>query len=51
MQNVNEAPTFIHQFNKDDQIISTQDLSVFYGGTVQNCSMLVFNLRKRQLQL
>lgn len=35
MQNVNEAPTYIHQFDKDEQIISTQDLSVFYGGSVQ----------------
>lgn len=29
MQNVNEAPTFIHQFDQDEQIISTKDLSVF----------------------
>lgn len=28
MQNVNEVPTYIHQFDKDEQIISTQDLSV-----------------------
>ena len=35
MQNVNEAPTYIHQFDKDEQIISPQDLSVFYGCSVQ----------------
>lgn len=35
MQNVNEAPTFIHQFDQDEQIISTKDLSVFYGGSIQ----------------
>lgn len=51
MQNVNEAPTFIHQFNKDDQIISTQDLSVFYGGTVQKLFNASLQFKKRQLQL
>ena len=51
MQNVNEAPTFIHQFDKDEQIISTKDLSVFYGGSIQKLLELVCNLRKKQLLL
>lgn len=49
MQNVNEAPTFIHQFNKDDQIISTQDLSVFYGGTVQKLFNASLQFKKKTI--
>lgn len=49
MQNVNEAPTFIHQFDQDEQIISTKDLSVFTVGVFKSFLELVCNLRKKQL--
>ena len=42
MQNVNEAPTFIHQFDQDEQIISTV-------GVFKSFLELVCNLRKKQL--
>ncbi len=46
MQNVNEAPTFIHQFDQDEQIISTKDLSVFTVGVFKSFLELVCNLKK-----
>ena len=49
MQNVNEAPTYIHQFDKDEQIISTQDLSVFYGGSVQKLFNASLQFKKKTI--
>lgn len=49
MQNVNEAPTFIHQFDKDEQIISTKDLSVFYGGSVQKLFDASLQFKKKTI--
>ena len=49
MQNVNEAPTYIHQFDKDEQIISTQDLSVFYGGSVQKLFNASLQFKKKNI--
>lgn len=50
MQNVNEAPTYIHQFDKDEQIISTQDLSVFYRGSVQKLFNASLQFKKKLSQ-
>ncbi|EFB63542.1 putative phosphate import ATP-binding protein PstB 1 [Lactobacillus gasseri 224-1] len=49
MQNVNEAPTFIHQFDQDEQIISTKDLSVFYGGSIQKLFGASLQFKKKRL--
>ena len=49
MQNVNEAPTYIHQFDKDEQIISTQDLSVFYRGSVQKLFNASLQFKKKTI--
>lgn len=35
MQNVNEAPTFIHQFDQDDKLFLLKILVSFYGGRIQ----------------
>lgn len=35
MQDVNEVKTYIKTFSPDDEILSTKNLSVFYGGTIQ----------------
>ena len=49
MQNVNEAPTFIHQFDQDEQIISTKDLSVFYGGSIQKLFGASLQFKKKTI--
>lgn len=44
-------PSYIKTFANDDLELSTEDLSVLYGGKVQNYLMPVFNLKRTRLQL
>ena len=49
MQDVSEAKTHIKTFDPDDEILSTKDLSVFYGGTIQKLFNASLQFKKNSI--
>lgn len=49
MQDINEIKTYITHFEKEEQIVSTNDLSVFYGGTVQKLFDASLQFKKKTI--
>ena len=49
MQNVNEAPTFIHQFDQDEQIVSPKIMGMSFMVEYSKAKPSACNLRKKRL--
>lgn len=49
MQDLSEAKTYIKTFDTEDELLSTKDLSVFYGGTIQKLFNASLQFKKNSI--